>query len=78
MGERKIPKPFNIKFDPCTQPGYSTRSTSLDRFLGGAQIKMPRQGSSPDVLHEQVDLREKFGSGQVSQLLPSAIHRGKK
>lgn len=74
---RRISKPFEIKFDPKTQPGYQTRHVSLDRFTGGARITMasPKEKAVPV---EKVDLRKKFGTGQVAQLLPSAAQKGKK
>lgn len=63
--------PFGASFNPKEQPGFQTRyGVSLDRFLGGANIV-----NSPDKPTPQLEVREnlrtKFGSGQVPQLLPS-------
>ncbi len=75
---RKVPKPFDIVFDPARQPGHSTRSVSLDRFTGGASFNPPRIVLDKKVGQAE-DLRQKFKSQQVAQLLPSALaKRGSK
>lgn len=64
-------RPFDIVFNPSDQPGCQTRyGSSLDRFTGGANIVGPRERMDT-VLMDKGNLRNKFASGQVPQLLPS-------
>lgn len=66
-------KSFQIAFEPSYQPGHQTRNVSLTKFLGGAQPSM-KKTKCPNIIGE-TNLRNKFGSNQVPELLPSRTMR---
>lgn len=79
MSYQKAKTPFDLAFDPTTQPGYQTRNVSLDKFTGGAgvAVKVSNQPQTVTAPLRKIDLRKHFGSGQVTQLLPSRIQKFK-
>lgn len=74
---------FGIVFDPRMQPGFSTRYRSLDSLMQGGLIRGEGKETSPlpftaNEVFRESNLREKFNSGQIAQLLPSRMRRGEK
>ena len=78
-------KPFGIVFDPRSQPGFAGRyGVDASRLVAqntitGGPSKDPQNEpySATQVLRPQQNLREKFVTMQVPQLLPSNILRRK-
>jgi len=66
---------FGITFDPTMQPGYQTRSLSLDNLLG-PQIKSDFTSELPGP-KSKGNFRQKIGSMQVQELMPSIQIRKK-
>lgn len=67
-------KKFDITFDPRMQPGYQTRYKSLDSLMGPS---IPAAPAETTTVFAEGNLRRKFKSQQVPQLLPSVQLRKK-
>jgi hypothetical protein len=65
---------FGINFDPKMQPGHQGRTASI-QSLQGVTVR-DKQAPELDIFGE-ANLRQKFGSRQVAQTLPSRIFRPK-
>ena len=71
MHKRKM---FDITFDPTMQPGYASRFKSFDSLLG---IRLKDTNEKAETIYQEGNLREKYHSGQVAEVLPSRMRRGK-
>lgn len=74
--------PFGIVFEPTNQPGWEsrfghpTRSIVMkDSIVGTSPKDHPEPYTASEVLKQHNDLKAKFVSMQVPQLLPSQILR---
>lgn len=70
---------FGINFDPSSQPGHQTRNVSFDGLVGqklkSEHPKLEDGNFGPKKKVE--DARQKYGTMQVKELLPSVILRKK-
>lgn len=71
----KTKKLFSPTFEPSMQPGHTTRYKSLDGLIGQGIPECIEP--EVNVFKERENLKEKFKSNQVKQLLPSVILRKK-
>lgn len=83
-GTRK-PKPFGIVFDPASQPGWMSRAgasarqvLAVNQIVGSQPKDHPEPYTADQVLAERENLRQRFVSMQVPQLMPSQIYRKSK
>ncbi len=65
---------FGINFEPSMQPGHQGRTASI-QSLQGVTVR-DSQDRELNIFAES-NLRQKFGSRQVAQTLPSRILRPK-
>lgn len=70
-------KLFQLYFPPGTDPSYHTRQASLQQFQGGAQLPFSDSEKCPDYFQpeSEEELRIKFKSMQVPEVLPSRVIR---
>lgn len=71
---------FGIEFDPTLQPGHQTRNLQGSEILTGPKLRSAKpalQDGSVGPVKKLTDSQQKYGTGQVKELLPSVILRKK-